>query len=244
MCTVRLLTLSQHALCRGVSAQGVSAWGCLPLVPWGCVSQHAMGKNPPPRTDWHLWKHNLRKLCLRVVNIRSNLYTNSLLSMSLDFPIGLPHNVPFFCCNFRFRFHFRFDTSCCYWWPPHFHLLFPEPLSLFHIVFHVKWLETKISPCLTWRSTNSLLVVAGVLFCIVACREAGSLGVVQVTWYEPNNLFTQSSCNYVTKNIHGEISTQMECKCRSCFFVSCNYLWGGGVFVRLGLSFKGYFHLC
>ena len=79
----------------GVSAQGVFAWGylprgwlpwggvclwsgggvsageglpggCLPLVHWGGVSQHAMGQAPPLWTDRHLWKHNLRKLRFRL----------------------------------------------------------------------------------------------------------------------------------------------------------------------------------
>ena len=33
---------------RGESASGRGGW-CLPLVPGGCVSQHAMGQTPPPQ---------------------------------------------------------------------------------------------------------------------------------------------------------------------------------------------------
>ena len=60
MRTACLLTISQHALHRGVSAGGgVSAWGwCLPRVvsargvsARGGVSQHAMGQTPPPQVD-------------------------------------------------------------------------------------------------------------------------------------------------------------------------------------------------
>ena len=80
MHTARLLTVSQHALGRGV----------YPSIHWvGGVSQHALGRRgvcpgwvsahggicpegcvadtPPPWTDRHLWKHNLRKLRLRAV---------------------------------------------------------------------------------------------------------------------------------------------------------------------------------
>ena len=62
MRTAHLLTVSQHALGRGVSAQGgVCLRGCLPEgvsarggVCRGDVSQHAMGQSPHLWTDRHL----------------------------------------------------------------------------------------------------------------------------------------------------------------------------------------------
>ena len=40
---------------------------------------------PPPWTDRHLWKHNLRKLRLRAVNILSLIYTVSLHETTLQY---------------------------------------------------------------------------------------------------------------------------------------------------------------
>ena len=96
MHTARLLTVPQHALCRGclpggyvclpggvclpgvclpsrVSAQGGSAWGDVCLggcLPRGCIP--ACNGADPPWTDRHLWKHNLRNLRLRTVKIVYN----------------------------------------------------------------------------------------------------------------------------------------------------------------------------
>ena len=42
--------------------------GCLPLV-WGVYPSMQWGRHPPPWTERHLWKHNLRKLRLRAVMI-------------------------------------------------------------------------------------------------------------------------------------------------------------------------------
>ena len=72
MHTARLLTVSQHALCRGV---GGLPWGCLAgggVCPGEClpegVSQHALRQTPPyGQTD--TCENNLRKLRLRVVII-------------------------------------------------------------------------------------------------------------------------------------------------------------------------------
>ena len=58
MRTARFLTVSQHALwLGGVPAQGV-------YLPGGVPAQVL-----PPWTERHLWKHNLRKFCWRVVKI-------------------------------------------------------------------------------------------------------------------------------------------------------------------------------
>ena len=74
MCTAHLLTISQHALCRGVSASGPGGVvchgggaGCLPLVLRGVYPIMQWDRHPPLWTDRHLWKHNLRKLSLRAV---------------------------------------------------------------------------------------------------------------------------------------------------------------------------------
>ena len=85
MRTARLLTVSQHALCRGVSAsgpggvfpggsvQGVSArgdvWpgGCLPLIGGGCIPACNGADTPCGQTD--TCKNNLHKLRLRAVKI-------------------------------------------------------------------------------------------------------------------------------------------------------------------------------
>ena len=73
MRTACLLTISQHALHRGVSAWGGGVYlggVCQGVSAQGGVSQHAMGQTPLPLwTDRHLWKHNLRKLRLRAVII-------------------------------------------------------------------------------------------------------------------------------------------------------------------------------
>ena len=48
MRTAYLLTVSPSMHCAGgVCSWGVSAGGCLPLVPGGCVSHNAMGQTPP-----------------------------------------------------------------------------------------------------------------------------------------------------------------------------------------------------
>ena len=84
MRTVRLLTVSQHALGRGVYPSMHWAGGvCIPACNGQsmCLSQHALPRgggvtntpslgpeaDTPLWTDRHLWKHNLRKLRLRAV---------------------------------------------------------------------------------------------------------------------------------------------------------------------------------
>ena len=95
MRTTCLLTVSQHApwpggvpaqgsvpaqgcTCLGVPARGTCPGDVLPRGPRGCTCPggYLLGgvpawgvpaQVPPLWTDRHLWKHNLRKLCLRAV---------------------------------------------------------------------------------------------------------------------------------------------------------------------------------
>ena len=110
--TTRLLTVSQHALGQCLPKGGIclGVWGVcpggLPVGWWvsaqgvcpggGCVGdvfQHAVGQTsftpPPPWTDRHLWKHNLRKLRLREVK---------MLNVKKKFAYK---NKPFLYCNYK-----------------------------------------------------------------------------------------------------------------------------------------------
>ena len=65
---LRSRRVSQYALDRGCVSQ--HALGRSVYLPRGCVFQYAMGQTlPRGHTDRHLWKHNLRKIRLRAVNI-------------------------------------------------------------------------------------------------------------------------------------------------------------------------------
>ena len=89
MRTVRLLSVSQHALCTGgVCLPGV----CLPrLVSTRGVSQHAMGQgadtSPPVDMTDTCERHNLRKLRLRAVT--DHLLANTVADLGFS-PGGAP----------------------------------------------------------------------------------------------------------------------------------------------------------
>ena len=99
MRTARLLTVCPGSVYQGVSAQGgVSAYGvsvrgavCLGVGVSAqgvvCHPQTRGRQSPPPWTDRHLWKHNLRKLRLRAVisiYLSSVNHELSILTMRRD----------------------------------------------------------------------------------------------------------------------------------------------------------------
>ena len=67
MCTTRLLTVSQHALRRGVCARGYMSKGGLPLVLGGVYPSMQWGRHPPCGQTDTCENLNLRKLRFRTV---------------------------------------------------------------------------------------------------------------------------------------------------------------------------------